>query len=325
MNEQETGEGGAPEPGVPSANEAPESSTPTADGAAVSGAAPTSEVSAAEAADVTVELYSVEAAAGTVKTIVVPPDGRLASITIAPGVADGALLRVPGLGAPDPATGVPGELTVRVRVGAPGTEAFAPVPAPKRSRRVPILIGAAVLAILLVLIGVPVLVLSSSPHHATHAAGTTASASPSASPSPTPATPEKYQAVLDSFKDVVPGLADLTSAHTVAGVNLAASGYLRLLQDAELKLKLITPPAAVSSAHEQFISALDSLWPVIESTWSGTICGGSSALSYIGSSPEAAQVRTTAKALAAADPAHPYTIVDFVPPATPDANRQLVL
>jgi len=61
----------------------------------------------------------------------------------------------------------------------------------------------------------------------------------------------------------------------------------------------------VSSAHQQFISALDNIWPVIESTWDGSICGGSSALSYIGSSSEAAQVRTTAKALAAADAAHP--------------------
>ena len=79
----------------------------------------------------------------------------------------------------------------------------------------------------------------------------------------------------------------------------------------------------MNSAHQQFISALDNIWPVIESTWDGSICGGSSALSYIGSSSEAAQVRTTAKALAAADAAHPYTIVDFVPPATPNANRQL--
>ena len=79
----------------------------------------------------------------------------------------------------------------------------------------------------------------------------------------------------------------------------------------------------MSSAHQQFISALDNIWPVIESTWDGSICGGSSALSYIGSSSEAAQVRTTAKALAAADAAHPYTIVVFVPPATPNANRQL--
>src|SRR5437588_10924210 len=98
MTERGPEESGAPEPGVRPAIEVPESSTPTADGAAVSGAAPTTEVSAAEHADVTVELNPVEAAAGAAKTIAVPPDGRLASITIAPGVADGALLRVPGLG-----------------------------------------------------------------------------------------------------------------------------------------------------------------------------------------------------------------------------------
>ena len=185
-----------------------------------------------------------------------------------------------------------------------------------RRRKVPLLNG---VAVLLVLVVVPVLLVSLRSHPAGHPARAGASASPSQGP----LTPEQYQSALDLFKNAVPSLAELANAHTGTAVSSASEEYNSALTDAETKLNLITPPAAVASAHHQFASAVDGLRLVVDSVVSTSICGGSSALSHIGSSPEAAQVRTAAKALAAADPAHPYTIVDFLPPATPDANRRL--
>jgi len=171
-----------------------------------------------------------------------------------------------------------------------------------------------------------VFVLRSSP--TPHRSATAAAASASPSPSPTPMSPEQYQKVLDDLARSLGAKfgalgADRTPDQLrmdVVSMRDELSGSFNILQTA-------TPPPQVRPAHDQLLTALTQLSEIVNevvtAAGNAELCGGSSALSRITTSPAADAVRTAIKGLSTADPTHPYPVAAFLPTGTPEANRQL--
>jgi hypothetical protein len=202
------------------------------------------------------------------------------------------------------------------------------VPGPPRRTRALILAPATVLA--LVVLGIAaVLVLPGTGGRAAtqRSVPVGPSAPPSVSPSGPPVTPEEYQQALDALGTAVgPGFGRLATVRTPADLDVAARELYATLNGAAIRLRSIVPPAPVQAAHRSLVSGLDRLGvemgEIAYSATVGDLCNGPSALSRAGASVAANGVRNTVSLLATADPAHPYKVAPFVPPAG-DTDRRL--
>lgn len=87
-------------------------------------------------AHLSIELEPHEAVSGTLKTVVLPWSGRVVSIRVPAGIADGSVLRLAGLG-PPAADGSPQDALVRVEVRATSTRSGSTSGGPSESAHGP--------------------------------------------------------------------------------------------------------------------------------------------------------------------------------------------
>lgn len=289
----------------------------------------------------TVEIDASEAATGSMKTIVVPPGPQAITVPIPPGVDDQTVLLWPGMATPDPASGQPRDLVVRIAVRpAAGGPLSAPLPGPpwtyptpvapagrRRRRAWPGLIAAGVLVLVLGVFVAPSLfrIMSNGPRLGADPSPT---AAVPPSPSATPVTGTEYQQVLTTLDAALaPVLQQLAPAHTPVAVrDAAAAAQLAVVSEVD-KLRGLAPPAPAQPAHRDLVAGLDDLGSRLGQTASSAasrrLCAGSSAISYLSQSVAAGRIRAAAKSLATADPARAYQVGAFLPPVTADANRRL--
>jgi hypothetical protein len=289
--------------------------------------------------EVTIELSPAEAAAGAVRGVTVAPGGHTVTVQLPAGMADGAVVRLPGAGRPDPAGGAPRDLVLRVRVTAAPGPAPAPVsgPAPPAtpgaSRRRAKIISVTAIGLAVVVLagccGLSRLVLGGGDDaDARPAAGTSRGAGTSAPPVVEPATAEEYQQTLAAVdKSLAIAVATLAAAKTPARAQSAAAALATAAESASGQLSSTTPPEPVADAHQSLITAMDDLASAASETDAAAgdrqVCTGSSATALFSRNGAVDGVRSAAQALATADPAHTYRVGSFLPRKTEDGNRRM--
>jgi hypothetical protein len=201
-------------------------------------------------------------------------------------------------------------------------------PGPPRRIRALILAPGTVLALVVLVIVAALVLPGIGGRAATHRSGPVGPpAPPPASPSGPPVTPEEYQQALDALGTAVgPGFGRLATARAPVSVDVAATELYAALNNAATRLRSVVPPAPVQAAHRSLVSGLDRLGVEMGGiAYSATVhglCNGPSALSRAGASVAANGVRNAVGLLATADPAHPYKVAPFLPPAG-DTDRRL--
>jgi hypothetical protein len=313
-----------------------------------------------------VDVDPASAARGTTRQLYIPaddgPDHKVLSVVIPPGTLDGAMLLVAG--APGGvvrvrvSAGAPGGVVrVRVSAGAPQVGSMPPaagpatwtrpqqavyVPTPRRRPVVPILVA------LLLLIGVGAVVLATrggddNPDPIAASASTTSSptggsgsdsgtetptATPSGPKTPTGISPTAYQRALTTFDRGLDGrLRTLRTARTPTTVSSAARALHLALVGQQRSLAALAPPAAIASAHETLVRAVDDLAADAESAQTSaeehTFCTGAAAADWLSRSPSAQKIRVAAYQVSRVDRAHRYQVGASLPRPRRDQHRRL--
>lgn len=144
---------------------------------------------------------------------------------------------------------------------------------------------------------------------------------PSAVPA---ASPEQYQLALTSTDGALAtSWRKLSQARTPATVRNAADALALAVQSEAEKLGELTPPDQVTAAHSQLVSALEAFSERLSASSTENVCSGSSAAPRLSRESALNQVRTAARAVSAADPAHPYRVGTWVPKAGTEPKRRL--
>ncbi|GIG98486.1 hypothetical protein [Plantactinospora mayteni] len=237
-------------------------------------------------------------------------------------------------GAPPPVSGPP---TAPFGAGPPGPPyggspqfgAFPPQPPAKSGRgKIIAIVGGAVAVVLLVALAVPLLIWAGNRGSDGSPSNRTSGQGGEPSPSAAPITAQEYQALLAEVdKAVTPGFTQLGAAKNPKAVGTAAGTIGRALDQQITALSDVVPPQNAAAAHADLLRGLEGMVDSITETGSaagaGEVCLGSSALARLSRDPAAEDVRTAQQALAAADPAQPYQVGQFVPKKTADGNRRL--
>jgi hypothetical protein len=140
----------------------------------------------------------------------------------------------------------------------------------------------------------------------------------------TPASPEQYQTALTSLDNAVAtGMREISAARTPATVRNATDALAVAVQSETDKLREITPPRQVATAHDGLVGALEGFSAAISAGSTENVCSGSSATSWMSRQTAANALRAAAGALGTADPAHSYKVGTSLPKAAEDASRRL--
>lgn len=203
----------------------------------------------------------------------------------------------------------------------PPTAATPPPPARRRGRW--ILLTSGLLIVLLALAVVPTLLQGGDDGRSGSPGGGAGPSGGSAAPVVPASSPEEYQQVLTTLDSTLAeSMRKLSSARTAPTVRNAADA-MALAVDAETeKLRGLTPPEAVATAHERLVTALDGFSAALSSGSTEGVCSGSSATARISRETAVNELRAAAQALGTADPAHAYRVGTALPKVAKDPNRR---
>jgi hypothetical protein len=227
-------------------------------------------------------------------------------------------------GQPYPGQPYPGQPFAMV--GQPGMPG-APTSRRGRGKLIAGIAAGAVLVLLVGCCGVGALLRDDEDPQSRPAGGTGATGSAEPDRAAAAATPQEYQAALTAADGrLTQAITGLTAARTPAAAETAAAAVATAAETAGTDLSSLTPPEAVSGAHQALLTALTDLAAAAGETETAAadrqVCTGSSATALFSRSAAIDAVRAAGQQLAAADPTQGYKIGAGLPKDTKDTARR---